>query len=82
MKPGDFANSVWPFGPQEVAVMASAVSPAAARPYGVARVCQVWDVPRSSVYAARPPKSTSAPAPPVRCYQAGHQIGSILLRAV
>ena len=46
--------------------MASTVSPAAARPYGVARVCQVWDVPRSSVYAARQPKSDSAPAPPAR----------------
>ncbi len=46
--------------------MASTVSPAAARPYGVARVCQVWDVPRSSVYAARQPKSDSAPASPAR----------------
>jgi len=46
--------------------MASAVSPAAARPYGVARVCQVWDVPRSSVYAARQPKPDSTPAPPAR----------------
>lgn len=46
--------------------MAATVSPAAARPYGVARVCQVWDVPRSSVYAARQPKTTSAAAPPVR----------------
>ena len=46
--------------------MASTVSPAAARPYGVARVCQVWDVPRSSVHAARQPKSDSAPAPPAR----------------
>jgi putative transposase len=46
--------------------MASTVSPAAARPYGVARVCQVWDVPRSSVYAARQPKSDSTPAPPAR----------------
>jgi len=46
--------------------MASTVSPAAARPYGVARVRQVWDVPRSSVYAARQPKSDSTPAPPAR----------------
>ena len=46
--------------------MASAVSPAAARPYGVARVCQVWAVPRSSFYAARQPKSDSTPAPPAR----------------
>ena len=46
--------------------MASTVSPAAARPYGVARVCQVWDVPRSSVCAARQPKLASAAAPPAR----------------
>jgi putative transposase len=46
--------------------MASTVSPAAARPYGVARVCQVRDVPRSSVDAARQPESDSAPAPPAR----------------
>jgi len=47
--------------------MASTVSPAAARPYGVARVCQVWDVPRSSFYAARQPQPDSAkPRPPAR----------------
>lgn len=33
--------------------MAETVSPAAGRRYGVARVCKVWDVPRSSFYAAR-----------------------------
>lgn len=33
--------------------MAGSVSPATGRRYGVARVCQVWDVPRSSFYAAR-----------------------------
>jgi putative transposase len=33
--------------------MADAISPAAGRRYGVARVCQVWEVPRSSFYAAR-----------------------------
>src|ERR671933_663413 len=42
-----------PFGPEEVAVLAATVSPATGRHYGVARVCQVWDVPRSSFYAAR-----------------------------
>src|SRR5918998_1257638 len=42
-----------PFGPQEVAVMAEAASPATGRPYGVARVCRVWEVARSSFYAAR-----------------------------
>jgi putative transposase len=33
--------------------MAEATSPAAGRPYGVARVCRVWEVARSSFYAAR-----------------------------
>jgi putative transposase len=33
--------------------MAATVSPATGRHYGVARVCQAWDVPRSSFYAAR-----------------------------
>src|SRR5215212_511780 len=42
-----------PFGPQEAAVMAEATSPATGRPYGVARVCRVWEVARSSFYAAR-----------------------------
>jgi hypothetical protein len=30
--------------------MAKATSPTAGRPYGIQRVCQVWDVPRSSFY--------------------------------
>jgi putative transposase len=33
--------------------MADAISPATGRRYGVACVCRVWDVPRSSFYAAR-----------------------------
>jgi putative transposase len=33
--------------------MAEAPSPATGLRYGVARVCRVWDVPRSSFYAAR-----------------------------
>ena len=33
--------------------MAETTSPSAGRRYGVARVCHVWEVPRSSVYAAR-----------------------------
>jgi putative transposase len=33
--------------------MAETTSPSARRRYGVARVCQVWEVPRSSFYAAR-----------------------------
>lgn len=34
--------------------MAEATSPTTGRRYGVARVCQIWDQPRSSFYAARP----------------------------
>jgi putative transposase len=33
--------------------MADAISPTTGRCYGVARVCRVWEVPRSSFYAAR-----------------------------
>src|SRR3712207_1519010 len=33
--------------------MAAVTSPATGRRYGVARVCQVWEVPRSSFYAAQ-----------------------------
>ena len=42
-----------PFGPQEVAVMAAAMSPTTGRRYGVAQVCRVWGMPRSSFYADR-----------------------------
>ena len=46
--------------------MAAATSPAAGRRYGVARVCQVWEVARSSFYAARQaadrPGSAASPA--------------------
>ena len=34
-------------------MMADATSPTTGRCYGVARVCHVWEVPRSSFYAAR-----------------------------
>jgi len=40
--------------------MANATSPATGRRYGVARVCQVWDVPRSSFYAARQTNAAEA----------------------
>jgi transposase InsO family protein len=47
--------------------MAVAISPTASRRYGVARVCQVWDVPRSSFYAARQKTAdTAAPPAPAR----------------
>ena len=46
--------------------MAEATSPATGRRYGVARVCQVWEVARSTFYAARQaadrPGCTATPA--------------------
>ena len=44
--------------------MATAISPTAGRRYGVARVCEVWDLPRSSFYAARQQQVDAAAAPP------------------
>ena len=45
--------------------MAKATSPTTGQPYGIKRVCQVWDVPRSSFYAAQASTSdTAVPAPP------------------
>jgi putative transposase len=47
--------------------MAAATSPASGRRYGIARVCQVWELPRSSFYAARQQATvTTAPAPAQR----------------
>ena len=47
--------------------MAQATSPASGQRYGVRRVCQAWDVPRSSFYAARKPTPDSTlPRPPAR----------------
>ena len=37
--------------------MAEATSPTTGRRYGVARVCQIWDQPRSSFYVARRPQA-------------------------
>ena len=42
-----------PFGTPEVEAMSRASSPSTARRYGTARVCQLWEVPRSTVYERR-----------------------------
>ena len=42
--------------------MAEAISPTSGRCYGVARICRVWEVPRSSFYAARKAGAGSAGA--------------------
>jgi putative transposase len=47
-------------------VTAAATSPSTGRRYGVARVCQVWELPRSSFYAARQEAGTAAPLIPAR----------------
>jgi putative transposase len=33
--------------------MAAVISPTTGRRYGIAQVCRIWDVPRSSFYADR-----------------------------
>jgi len=33
--------------------MAETISPSTGRRYGIAQVCRIWDVPRSSFYADR-----------------------------
>src|SRR3954452_5269595 len=46
--------------------MAAATSPTTGRRYGIARVCRVWAVPRSSFYAARPQAVMTTPHVPAR----------------
>ena len=47
--------------------MSAAISAGTARPYGVERVCRVWEVPRSTVYARR----ARAAGPPVALRRRG-----------
>ena len=51
-----------PCGTSEVEAMSRARSPSSGRRYGTARVCQRWEVPRSTVYARR--ARASRPAQP------------------
>jgi putative transposase len=51
--------------------MAEAISPATGRRYGVARVCQVWQVPRSSFYAACRSAASAAAAAAVQTRRRG-----------
>ena len=49
--------------------MADVTSAATGRRYGVARVCQVWEVPRSTFYAAQQAgaaEAESSPSPACR----------------
>src|SRR6187551_215424 len=44
--------------------MAAAISPTTGRRYGIAQVCRIWDVPRSSFYAdRRRADATTTPVP-------------------
>lgn len=45
--------------------MSQTLSPSAQRPYGLARVCRVWELPRSTVYIARG-RRTAPARPPER----------------
>ena len=47
--------------------MADTISPASGRRYSVARVCQVWEVARSSFYAAQQAGAADAGPTPSPC---------------
>jgi transposase InsO family protein len=42
-----------PFRPEEAGPVGQTVSPSTGRRYGLARVCRLWDLPRSTVYFQR-----------------------------
>ena len=46
--------------------MAATTSPTSGRRYGIAQVCRIWDVPRSSFYADRRRADTTTPVPAQR----------------
>ena len=51
-----------PFGPKEAEVMSRTVPPVSGKPYGLALVCRVWRLTRSTVYRHRePPRAAAAP---------------------
>ena len=52
LEPRAHSGGRTPFGAPEVEAMSRASSPSAAGRYGTARVCRVWEVPRSTVLRA------------------------------
>ena len=46
--------------------MAAITSPSTGRRYGIAQVCRIWEVPRSSFYADRRRADTMTPVPTQR----------------
>ena len=53
-----------PFGPREAEAVSRTVSPVSGRPYGLALVCRVWRLARSTVYRHREPPRAAAPRRP------------------
>ena len=51
-------------GPNEAEVMSRTVSPVSGRPYGLAVVCRVWRLARSTVYRRQEPPRAAAPRRP------------------
>ena len=47
-------------------MMAATTSPTTGYRYGIVRVCRVWEIARSSFYAARGQAETATPAGPAR----------------
>jgi putative transposase len=64
----------------EVETMSRTVSPSREKPYGLARVCRVWDVPRSTVYFQLAAAET--PTPPSRRGPVGAMSDEDLVKAI
>ena len=47
-------------------MIAAETSPSTGRRHGIAQVCRIWDVPRSSFYADRRRADTTTPVPAQR----------------
>ena len=47
-------------------MIAAETSPSTGRRYGIAQVCRIWEVPRSSFYAERRRTDTTTPVPAQR----------------
>jgi len=60
--------------------MSQALSPSAQRPYGLARVCRVWEIARSTVYAVQ--ARLTAPRVPQRRGPKGPWSDEVLLAAI
>ena len=50
-------------------MIAAETSPSTGRRYGIAQVCRIWDVPRSSFYAARRRADTTTTTVPAQRHE-------------